>query len=260
MAHLAGHGTRSGFLWWPSSSAGEVETIPKARFVEALESQRRSASRTLECVFLDGCQMQDIARDLHAAGLPYVIYWHGRVEDELSIAFSKNFYDTLKGMPGQWGSVARHSWLATEMEHGSGRLEGTLCMLWNDPGHPGPALDPEWTVRHGEQSTQPIRWQLSTATSEALRLAVVIGNSDYITAKKLTNPRHDAEKVSSRLRELGFHVLGRGESGFAWQETPTVAPILDATAADIDAIVETLKDALETGEQLTETRQLIVFW
>ena len=160
MAQLAGHGTPDGFVWWPSSS-GRNETLPKADFVRALAGERRSPTRSLELVFLDGCHMQDIAHDLHAAGLPYILYWEGRVEDDLSIAFSKNLYKMLKTMlPGEWGSVVKHSWRATKEEQMSSTLEGTLCLLWNDPQRSDlqpKALDLNWTSEHGDRSTEPIR-------------------------------------------------------------------------------------------------------
>ena len=74
--------------------------------------------------------MQGIARDLHAAGLHALHLLLGRqVEDDPSIAFSRNLYKMLKAMlPSVWGSVMEHSWLATEEEQESSALEGRLRM------------------------------------------------------------------------------------------------------------------------------------
>lgn len=46
----------------------------------------------------------------------------------------------------------------------------------------------------------------STAQAER-RVALVIGNSNYENAGKLTNPKNDAEAVSAALKRLGFEVL-----------------------------------------------------
>jgi len=40
-----------------------------------------------------------------------------------------------------------------------------------------------------------------------LRVALVIGNSNYLTFPKILNPRNDAEDVAKELRDLGFEVL-----------------------------------------------------
>jgi tetratricopeptide (TPR) repeat protein len=39
------------------------------------------------------------------------------------------------------------------------------------------------------------------------RVALVIGNSNYLTFPKILNPRNDAEDVAKELRDLGFEVL-----------------------------------------------------
>jgi hypothetical protein len=40
------------------------------------------------------------------------------------------------------------------------------------------------------------------------RVALVVGNSAYEHAPKLTNPRNDAEDMTARLKSLGFEVIG----------------------------------------------------
>ncbi len=54
----------------------------------------------------------------------------------------------------------------------------------------------------------PVRSQTSAADtkSENARLALVLGNSDYIHAPKLLNPGHDAKLIAGPLRAAGFEV------------------------------------------------------
>lgn len=39
------------------------------------------------------------------------------------------------------------------------------------------------------------------------RLALVIGNSDYLHVQKLNNPKNDANDIESVLKNLGFDVI-----------------------------------------------------
>jgi hypothetical protein len=50
---------------------------------------------------------------------------------------------------------------------------------------------------------------ISPAAPGTRRVALVIGNSDYVHYPQLKNPVHDAEDVARRLRELGFEVIER---------------------------------------------------
>lgn len=53
-----------------------------------------------------------------------------------------------------------------------------------------------------------VLWSLSAAVAVAQkRVALVIGNSGYIHAPPLTNPRHDAADMAAKLKELGFEVI-----------------------------------------------------
>lgn len=47
----------------------------------------------------------------------------------------------------------------------------------------------------------------STATANQRRLALVIGNSDYVNAPRLTNPVYDARLIDETLRGIGFEVI-----------------------------------------------------
>ena len=114
----------------------------------------------------------------------------------------------------------------------------------------------------GEPSNQPVTAQGVSlqppvkGLSERVQLAVVIGNSGYIT-NPLTNPPNDAKDVALRLGELGFEVLGRVAGTFQWQEASnTVVSILDATDEDVETLVEMVSDRI--GNAIG--RQVIVFW
>ncbi|WP_424929825.1 extracellular solute-binding protein [Amaricoccus tamworthensis] len=48
---------------------------------------------------------------------------------------------------------------------------------------------------------------------ETDRIALVIGNSDYVSVPALANPRNDAEAISDKLEALGFRVIERTDLG-----------------------------------------------
>ena len=50
-------------------------------------------------------------------------------------------------------------------------------------------------------------WAMPAMAVESKRVALVIGNSAYVTANPLANPKNDAADMSERLKALGFQVL-----------------------------------------------------
>ena len=44
------------------------------------------------------------------------------------------------------------------------------------------------------------------AAADGRRLALVIGNSDYVSVPRLDNPKNDATAVAQHLHDLGFSV------------------------------------------------------
>lgn len=64
LAHLIGHGGEQGFWWHPRSGRDEGEFQDPSDFVAAIALQKE----TLECVFLDGCSMGQIAHMLQQQG------------------------------------------------------------------------------------------------------------------------------------------------------------------------------------------------
>jgi uncharacterized caspase-like protein len=48
------------------------------------------------------------------------------------------------------------------------------------------------------------------SASAAVRIALVVGNSDYVNVQPLTNPAKDARLVARTLRQLGFTLVGGG--------------------------------------------------
>ena len=58
----------------------------------------------------------------------------------------------------------------------------------------------------GQETRQLEREKKPTATVEK-RVALVIGNADYLHTKSLPNPVNDAKDISDKLRSLGFEVI-----------------------------------------------------
>ena len=61
-----------------------------------------------------------------------------------------------------------------------------------------------WRLSRGMAIVAVVLWAgLSSAVAEK-RVALVIGNSDYLDVPVLENPRNDAEDVAAALKRLGF--------------------------------------------------------
>lgn len=56
------------------------------------------------------------------------------------------------------------------------------------------------------QQDRKLEREKQTAQTEK-RIALVIGNGDYVNARKLTNPVNDANDMAAALRDLGFEVI-----------------------------------------------------
>ena len=99
LVHLVGHGSGSGFRWHLRRGNDEGEFQDGPDFVRQLMLQRE----IVECVFLDGCSMGEMAHMLQQQGMQFVIYWDGNVSDSVCVQFSKFLYeDMFENFPRQW--------------------------------------------------------------------------------------------------------------------------------------------------------------
>lgn len=62
------------------------------------------------------------------------------------------------------------------------------------------------------QTTRKLERPIQSVDGEK-RIALVIGNARYTKAKPLLNPANDAADIASKLRELGFEVIGGATEG-----------------------------------------------
>jgi len=79
----------------------------------------------------------------------------------------------------------------------------------------------------------------SAQVMAAERLALVIGNSDYVEITSLPNPRNDAEDVADRLQTLGFKLYA-GKAHHNMDERSLLRLISDFAAAADDAEIALL--------------------
>ena len=324
LAHFVGHGIKQGFWWHPRPDNDQGEFQEPELFVAQIMLQKE----TVECVFLDGCSMGEVAQMLQQRGMKFVICWDGPVSDSVCVQFSKFFYEAMfEKFPRQWRHLFEYTCTRTRAHFAAMPMSvrrGKIVLLWTADGlhtqsclHdlvPTTILDrsvkrkepdtPAQSSSSSEKwvcpmctfhnipfiiscamcdarnpSTNPIITSLQSAgnstaevepstpidapasqsvpcssdVDEQARCAVVIGNSSYTSFSRLENPRNDALDVCTRLHELGVEVLGRMQDGsFEWQGPATgeVVPILDATAEDIEDVVEILSDRIVLDRQV----------
>ena len=110
LVHLVGHGSESGFRWHPRPGSDEGEFQDRSDFVQQIMLQRE----TVECMFLDGCSMREVATMLHEQGMQFVIYWDGPVSDSVCVQFSKFLYeDMFENFPRQWRELFENTCIRT---------------------------------------------------------------------------------------------------------------------------------------------------
>jgi len=96
--HFAGHGSQSGFIWLSEQSSHEYDVTDPKDFVSIIATVSAgngpSRGHTVECVFLNACNTENIGRMLRqqSCKIPYVVCWQSRVDDVTAMQFSKDFY------------------------------------------------------------------------------------------------------------------------------------------------------------------------
>ncbi|MGB1607394.1 MAG: CHAT domain-containing protein, partial [Promethearchaeia archaeon] len=100
--HLAGHGRkRCGFLWLKSGvAAREYEEVPIARIVRVVSTEVATevagvSNGTIEFAMLNGCETEEMGRQLRNAGLRHVVCWRSEVQDTTARRFALDFYGSL---------------------------------------------------------------------------------------------------------------------------------------------------------------------
>jgi len=91
LCHLAGHGTKKGFVWNASESATAAqhfEPAPIARKLGAISG----ANGPLHGVLLNACSTYEFGKLLIEHGVPFVVCWKTEVQDETARELSRHFY------------------------------------------------------------------------------------------------------------------------------------------------------------------------
>ena len=84
-----------------------LHTQPK-RLAQLLRNYIPRNGGKLELVFLNGPKMFDVASHLVLAGVPVVVFWKTKVNDEAAFVFSRAFYSTLSAANAAEAASASH--------------------------------------------------------------------------------------------------------------------------------------------------------
>lgn len=97
VVHLAGHADRKeGFFFLKDERGLNSEKIEPAVIAEALCPYSASNNGTVDCVVLNACSTEAMARALRTQGIRHVVCWRDKVHDGAALAFSKAFYASLQ--------------------------------------------------------------------------------------------------------------------------------------------------------------------
>jgi serine/threonine protein kinase/acid stress-induced BolA-like protein IbaG/YrbA len=94
--HLAGHGTaRCGFVWVTKHPATDYHEVSMEEFAKLFETEAAGGGGTVECVVLNACESEEMAKRLRKYGVPHVVCWRSEVRDVTAMRFSETFYKAL---------------------------------------------------------------------------------------------------------------------------------------------------------------------
>eukprot|EP00961_Rhodomonas_salina_P109477 1473563-Rhodomonas_salina.1 len=99
--HFAGHSTHEGFQFLTDDGATGSAAASLEQICEATAKVAASAHGvgTVECVLINACSSEHMARMLRHAGVPHVVCWRTAVKDATALAFSQTFYSVLSTTP-----------------------------------------------------------------------------------------------------------------------------------------------------------------
>ena len=124
---FSGHGyEKKGFVFCDSV----IE--PFEEIASVLRKHVETGKKTIECVFLNACETEELGNQLFRIGITYVICWTSLVADRKALDFSVDFYTALaETFPRDYFRAFREA--KTRMESKHGHLQG-LPKLLSDSG------------------------------------------------------------------------------------------------------------------------------
>jgi len=94
--HLAGHSTAGcGFSWIMENSSADYQEVSIEEFAKLFEIEAAGRGGTVECVVLNACESEEMAKRLRKYGVPHVVCWRSEVRDITAMRFSEAFYKAL---------------------------------------------------------------------------------------------------------------------------------------------------------------------
>jgi hypothetical protein len=94
--HLAGHSTAPcGFVWVTKHPSTDYHEVSMEEFAKIFETEAAGRAGTVECVVLNACESEEMAKRLRKYGVPHVICWRSKVRDVTAMRFSETFYKAL---------------------------------------------------------------------------------------------------------------------------------------------------------------------
>ena len=162
--HMAGHSSRPlcledssgsvGLVWWGDS--GNPQVINNDEF-GSLFAVASGSSSHIECIFLNACSTYELGMLLREYGVPYIVCWKTKADDECCMKLAEHFYKCLQANPGCYGQAFQNACARTSLQlELTGKVlaqpdkggVGIPFLLWNDPT----SIDSVWVELYGKCS------------------------------------------------------------------------------------------------------------
>jgi hypothetical protein len=77
------------------NSSADYQEVSIEEFAKLFETEAAGRGGTVECVVLNACESEEMAKMLRKYGVPHVVCWRSEVLDITAMRFSEAFYKAL---------------------------------------------------------------------------------------------------------------------------------------------------------------------